>query len=153
MGTFADRQVILLYFPFSDLSATKLRPALLDSGFISAEAPTTPLSLPADPPSNHSVAVGLYSYAAFNVRLPCSNRQRASAARRQVGKGLPTYEWVRVGRRSATPCRLHPLRGGHQQWASLTRFNGLGGEPGSRPIQSPSASVRNFQPLVSARPP
>ena len=29
MGTFAGRQVILLFFPFSDLSATKLRPALL----------------------------------------------------------------------------------------------------------------------------
>jgi len=29
MGTFAGRQVILLIFPFSDLSATKLRPALL----------------------------------------------------------------------------------------------------------------------------
>ena len=29
MGPFATRQVILLPFPFSDLSATKLRPALL----------------------------------------------------------------------------------------------------------------------------
>lgn len=29
MGTFASRQVILLPFPFSDLSASKLRPALL----------------------------------------------------------------------------------------------------------------------------
>lgn len=29
MGSFATRQVILLPFPFSDLSASKLRPALL----------------------------------------------------------------------------------------------------------------------------
>ena len=29
MGPFATRQVILLPFPFSDLSASKLRPALL----------------------------------------------------------------------------------------------------------------------------
>ena len=29
MGAFATRQVILLPFPFSDLSANKLRPALL----------------------------------------------------------------------------------------------------------------------------
>jgi mRNA interferase MazF len=29
MGAFASRQVILLPFPFSDLSASKLRPALL----------------------------------------------------------------------------------------------------------------------------
>ena len=29
MGPFASRQVILLPFPFSDLSASKLRPALL----------------------------------------------------------------------------------------------------------------------------
>lgn len=29
MGTFATRQVILLPFPFSDLSASKLRPALI----------------------------------------------------------------------------------------------------------------------------
>jgi mRNA interferase MazF len=29
MGTFASRQVILLPFPFSDLSASKLRPALV----------------------------------------------------------------------------------------------------------------------------
>lgn len=29
MGTFATRQVILLPFPFSDLSASKLRPALV----------------------------------------------------------------------------------------------------------------------------
>lgn len=34
MGTFASRQVVLLPFPFSDLSASKLRPALVlaDSG-------------------------------------------------------------------------------------------------------------------------
>ncbi len=29
MGTFARRQVVLIAFPFSDLSATKLRPALI----------------------------------------------------------------------------------------------------------------------------
>ena len=29
MGSFASRQVILLPFPFSDLSASKLRPALI----------------------------------------------------------------------------------------------------------------------------
>lgn len=29
MGTFASRQVVLISFPFSDLSATKLRPALV----------------------------------------------------------------------------------------------------------------------------
>lgn len=29
MGTFATRQVVLLPFPFSDLSASKLRPALV----------------------------------------------------------------------------------------------------------------------------
>lgn len=29
MGTFASRQVVLIAFPFSDLSATKLRPALI----------------------------------------------------------------------------------------------------------------------------
>ena len=29
MGTFASRQVILIPFPFSDLSASKLRPALV----------------------------------------------------------------------------------------------------------------------------
>ena len=29
MGTFARRQIILISFPFSDLSATKLRPALI----------------------------------------------------------------------------------------------------------------------------
>jgi mRNA interferase MazF len=29
MGPFATRQVILLPFPFSDLSASKLRPALV----------------------------------------------------------------------------------------------------------------------------
>ena len=29
MGTFASRQVVLISFPFSDLSATKLRPALI----------------------------------------------------------------------------------------------------------------------------
>ena len=32
MGAFATRQVILLPFPFSDLSASKLRPALLLAG-------------------------------------------------------------------------------------------------------------------------
>ena len=34
MGTFATRQVVLLPFPFSDLTASKLRPALVlaDSG-------------------------------------------------------------------------------------------------------------------------
>jgi mRNA interferase MazF len=29
MGTFASRQIVLLPFPFSDLSSSKLRPALL----------------------------------------------------------------------------------------------------------------------------
>ena len=29
MGPFASRQVVLLPFPFSDLSASKLRPALV----------------------------------------------------------------------------------------------------------------------------
>jgi mRNA interferase MazF len=32
MGTFASRQVVLLPFPFSDLTANKLRPALLLAG-------------------------------------------------------------------------------------------------------------------------
>ena len=41
MGPIATRQVILLPFPFSDLSASKLRPALLLAAAGAQSAPAT----------------------------------------------------------------------------------------------------------------